>query len=491
MNGFETQARRLRYRALGAACHRNHIRELLLAHHEDDQAELMLMKVADMGKHLWSLQPMCASEVNVPECWGMHGIHESGLRDFQATVPVPKQDRDGWELRDTTTSTELPSETFGINCEEGGIKLYRPLMYFSKGRLEATCRKHGVDWVEDETNKDVTFTPRNTVRSLLQQHVLPEALDKASMLTLATKIAETTREYRTRVDNLIRDTKFLSLDLRSGRLSVRLPQRRLSSRGYPETLLNEKLSIARTKATLFLTRLLSIVTPLENIKLSNVQAVIDLVYPDILGPGIDTQINITSSLKFTVGGALLQRLKAPAAEVGLDHVAALMPTFDNEYIWVLTREPFRRSELPCLIISPGRQDSGAGPNRQALTFKQALTRSSYPAWELWDGRYWLRVFNYTDADLVVRPFRQGDLQMLKHQMLPAQFEDLKKQLRVAAPGETRWTLPVIAETTSLERPLVLPTLRYDLALVPSGLQWDIRYKYIDLRGMKDTSCIIR
>lgn len=86
LRNFETQARMLRYRALGIACRDRSIRSLLLAHHMDDQAESALMRIAQLSYRSRSVRPMAESVVNLPETWGIHGVHESGLREFQHVV---------------------------------------------------------------------------------------------------------------------------------------------------------------------------------------------------------------------------------------------------------------------------------------------------------------------------------------------------------------------------------------------------------------------
>ena len=494
LSNFETQARRLRYRALGIACRDMNIRHLLLAHHSDDQAESMLMKVAEKGEHIWSLRSIGDSEINIPECWGIHGVHESGLREFQARVLERALHSERAVARNDgqdTISMKPVAEGVGIQCEDGGVKLYRPLMHFSKRRLETTCRKHQVKWIEDETNQEVTRTPRNAVRSLLKDKRLPIALSKESLLALTKSLVNKIKGHQIRAETLLRRTKVLSLDLRSGRLLIRLPKRLRSYRNIPEAYLDRELSAARTRATVLLMRFVSSVTPLEHVKLPSLHAATKMMYPELLGSHAPSQDIDMPPPKLTLGGVLLQRIRAPIEPTEPEHGAHLVHNLDPDFVWSLTREPCRRSALPCITIPPAQQNPPPEPYLRSLALGKTDSRSSWSAWQLWDGRYWIRISNHTNADLIVRPFRENDLQVIKQETPPSHFRAFKEELRTAAPEAVRWTLPVIAETTHSERPLALPTLRYRAEPMPGDLQWEIRYKHIDLGKRRDESCIIR
>lgn len=490
-SSFETQARSLRYRALGAACRDRTIRHLLLAHHNDDHAESVLMKVAAAGEHIWSIRPMGDSELNIPDCWSCHGLHESGQREFQATLIEnalkKKNQYRGWQDVRPKLHSQLPD----LQCEDGGVKIYRPLMHFSKRELEETCRKHHVEWVEDETNQDVTMTQRNAIRSLLQNQRLPRALSKESLLGLAQKIAKKIKGYETHTETFLRRIQIISLDLRSGRLVVGLPRQSGSSKLTPEIYKKDRLSVLRTRATMLLTRLLSLVTPLNYVQQSKVHSVAEIVFPDLLGSDAETHRTVPPSLKFNIGGVLVQRIKAPAESSGDCIHSRSCFGLDRDFVWSFTREPYRRSISPHIIIPSFQQIGPPESNRQSRSHEAAAHTASGPSWQFWDGRYWIRVSNHTGADVIVRPLRKSDLHSIHNTVSPSQFKEFTGELRMAAPHDARWTLPVIAETGGLERPLALPTLHCKLDLTPVGLLWEIRYKYIHLEHAIDTSSIIR
>jgi len=92
-------ARRARYRLMSDWCARKRVLHLMLAHHLDDQAETLLLRLA----------------------------RGSGLDGLAAMAPI---------------------------SEQGALRLLRPLLGLSKARLEATLAARGISWIEDPTNRD-------------------------------------------------------------------------------------------------------------------------------------------------------------------------------------------------------------------------------------------------------------------------------------------------------------------------------------------------
>ncbi|MEE2777208.1 MAG: tRNA lysidine(34) synthetase TilS [Acidobacteriota bacterium] len=103
-NGLEASLRRLRYRFLSDARHRHGSRFVATAHHRDDQAETVLLRMQ----------------------FGSGPLGLAGIRD-----------RDGQTLR--------------------------PLLPFTRLELMQAAREVGLTWVEDPTNRDLT-RPRNRLR---------------------------------------------------------------------------------------------------------------------------------------------------------------------------------------------------------------------------------------------------------------------------------------------------------------------------------------
>ena len=117
----EAQARRARYQAFDALLGAGDL--LLLAHHQDDQAETVLMRLAQ-GR---------------------------GTTAMPRTRPLP-----------------------------GGATLLRPFLGTPKRALRAAAEDLGVDWLEDPSNADTAFD-----RSFLRHEVLPHLTERWPGLSVA------------------------------------------------------------------------------------------------------------------------------------------------------------------------------------------------------------------------------------------------------------------------------------------------------------------
>lgn len=122
-HGIEQAARIARYQALAAMCQRNGLGLLLTAHHQDDQAETLMLQL-------------------------MRGAGLPGL-----------------------SAMALMQEEHALLG--AGLVLARPLLDLSRAALEGYARQHGLSHIVDESNVDVSFR-RNALRQLvfplLQEH---------------------------------------------------------------------------------------------------------------------------------------------------------------------------------------------------------------------------------------------------------------------------------------------------------------------------------
>ncbi|PWC52184.1 cell cycle protein [Azospirillum sp. TSA6c] len=100
--GVQAAARTARHRLLGAACAEAGILHLALAHHRDDQAETVLLRLA----------------------------RGSGIDGLAGMAPVRA---------------------------DGAVRVIRPLLRVSHDRLLATCHAEGLDWIEDPSNRNPRF----------------------------------------------------------------------------------------------------------------------------------------------------------------------------------------------------------------------------------------------------------------------------------------------------------------------------------------------
>lgn len=111
-SNLQAAARRARYGLLMGWCARNGVLHLATAHHRDDQAETLLLRL-ERGSGLDGLAAMAV------------------LRELAA------------------------------------LRLLRPLLAESKARLEATLRARGLGWIEDPSNENLLFA-RIRLRGLLE-----------------------------------------------------------------------------------------------------------------------------------------------------------------------------------------------------------------------------------------------------------------------------------------------------------------------------------
>jgi tRNA(Ile)-lysidine synthase len=121
---LQARAREARYRLMAKWCATHGVLHLLLAHHRDDQAETLLLRLG----------------------------RGSGVDGLAAMAPVA-------ELRD--------------------VRLLRPLLAFPRNRLEATLRRLNQAWIDDPSNHNVRFARvrlRALAPALAEEGMTPERL---------------------------------------------------------------------------------------------------------------------------------------------------------------------------------------------------------------------------------------------------------------------------------------------------------------------------
>lgn len=475
---FETQARRLRYQALGYACREISSRWLLLAHHDDDQAETVLMRLASGHKGL-GLQGM-PLKAHIPECWGVHGVSQSGNKDEIALRLHKVKEKDPSSPKAAFLMQALAGPD---NFEKGGVKIMRPLLGLSKARLIETCRSRGLDWEEDKTNQETWRTPRNSIRALLRSAKLPQALQKDSMLQLAKQTSDLYGMASATAKRINACCEILLFDVRCGGFVVRLPisvlkpnlalERRAAWPSYKQN--------ARLSAMLLLQTFVQHVTPYEVVSLQSLGHAVLSIFPN-LNDGDTLADRVLQPTNFTAGGVQFQRLHCPLAtpRSELDpSISGLWEDLDPVYVWSFTRQPFSQAPLSLVVQPPAKSESSV-----------ADISPSWSSWQLWDGRYWIRIFNRCRQPLVVRSFQPSDLKYLQSILSRQRYKDFHHFLHLAAPGKVRWTLLAIAEIEDDSLPMgrlcALPTLgqaaSFDThnASGTNKVEWQVRYKSVDL-----------
>lgn len=127
----EARARAARYEALSELCEEYQIKDLLLAHHQNDQAETILLQL-------------------------LRGAGVAGL----SAMP---------------SNRVLKSNQYQVN-------VLRPLLDHSRSELEAYAKKHRLKWIEDPSNRDMSYR-RNAIRKKVIPQLMqiqPEALSNIS-----------------------------------------------------------------------------------------------------------------------------------------------------------------------------------------------------------------------------------------------------------------------------------------------------------------------
>lgn len=433
----ESVARRLRYRAMGRECRARDITNLLFAHHADDQAETVLMRLANnyLGKGLAGMQ----REAHIPECEDLYGVHNSGTpRALRSETVMPEK---------------KPALDSNMLIEGGGITVVRPLLSFTKDMLIATCEEANVQWVEDHTNKDRSLTLRNTVRHLHEADLLPVALRRPNLCAIAARTSERVVHLEARVDEIFHNFD-ITFDPRSGHAVCRITRQNAIE-------INALPDCDRVKAEL-LRKLLLIVAPKHNVDLSTLEAA-SSSFLDINEDNVQLDI-----APIAVAGATAVRLKDVDGAITYELRRTLPPRNKASQLEVEISLSVRQSE----------------PD---------VNQVSWSEWSVWDERYWIRIGSTAEdhaqaLSVVVRLLTPEDINTLR-QELPSKASTLHGQL-ASIKGHLRKTLPAILQVSpdGQSRIVALPTLNWSRDMWfpadekqqrPGARYYDIRYKHID------------
>lgn len=427
---FETHARKQRYRLLGKACRDLGIGSLLLAHHEDDQAETVLMRL--MHGHRKNGLTGMESDAGFPECRGMYGIHESGGGQAELALFYPNN---------FLKNLPLPPQ---LSTESGGLRLHRPMLSFPKSRLIATCQAENMEWFEDATNKDPTLTARNAIRHIYNSHTMPAALSKPAILSLAGKARKESTKQQEIIDLYLSQCKILDFQTRSGLIRVQFPTLEL-----PTALSQVEKEIIGAK---IVRHILMLVTPLEKIPINSLSVTTKRLFPELYP---DT--NIKKQHAFSV------------AYVDIRHGKEDTCVQKPEYL--ISRAPYHRISCPSHTFLP--------------SLKTAETQETpWSEWILFDGRYWIRIKNHTANPIKVRSFLPTDSRSFDGNLSP----DSSTKLTHFSPVRTaRLTLPCLVlqegssnegDTDKKETVLAIPSFDVGIQDVEKFVEYEIKYKKI-------------
>jgi tRNA(Ile)-lysidine synthase len=471
LSDFETLARRYRYQALGKACRDENLESLILAHHADDQVETVLMRLLAGHKGI-GLRGMKRS-TQIPECYGIHGVHRSGLldaavqplgleddvqvkasavQDHQILLDPPDLLDPSPHQKDSHSQQSSPHSTI-MEVERGGVRVGRPLLPWTKDNLVATCQKYSIPWFEDLTNADPTLTMRNAIRHVYSSYSLPKALNKERLLLLAKK-------RMIHEDSIVHDLAekrfwVVRLEPRAGTITVRFARRK-----------HELSKMSRDQSSLLLRCLWGHVSPNEHLMVRGFYSASRIVFPYLYNSPDSSSESPTKKVSSVANVRYERRAGTISDEPWKDLKCKESDSLILEdHEWFVTRQPHVRnvSLQPLLQIPP-------------------LSSQNYEApFCLYDGRYWIQVKNFTSTTLHVRPFREEDLKVLRSNLEDDEKKKLNDLLKTLAPGHVRWTLPAIVEncTPDGERVVALPSLDIVISGAKELMSYKIRYKELD------------
>lgn len=542
-SNLESLARRARYRKLAAACIHRKIVSILLAHHEDDQYEGVLMRMVAGHRNRGLIGMRKANPI--PECEGLYGASESGwLDDQKSRNPIYRSILNKIERRslrdelrstveqlgprsedeqadpidlqpdlqlDSLASADLkprpqprPSELGYLPMEDGGCTIYRPLLEFSKDRLIATCLENNIPWWEDHTNSDPTLTRRNAIRHMYRSCELPRALQKPSILAISKSVQRRAEAHDAEARRLLQRCVMHEFHSNVGALTVQLPDlASLRSRRHSKTEQRQShwRVWKRHVAAIVIQRIIAIVSPeTQPPPVVNLMPTVYRLFPSLAEPSGRTP----PPKSFNIGGVNFTLVEEPPQTA-----AASVPTHHPQ-AWYVSRQPYVSTDpLPCWRVPYWSKEAG----KSGLSDNWEW--SGWMQWKFWDGRFWARLSHRLPYRVVVMPFMAEHAKEFRDSLPPADRKRLARVLGKHAPGKVRYTLPAIYSEEHLDlrdvrprrgyplpehevgtgrkdcritphpfdlskmRLLALPTLDIQLPELNEWLSYEIRYKKVD------------
>ncbi|KAI1412445.1 adenine nucleotide alpha hydrolases-like protein [Hypoxylon sp. FL1857] len=488
---FESVARTLRYQKLGSYCAYRNIASLLLAHHEDDQYETVLMRLLQ-GHGSRGLRGMRKAR-DIPECWGLFGADGSGYVDdqmreypFYKTTPskgkrkhmrrelksnirhlvagIESNEHSTAELSGGDLDDPYQSKRavpFNIDIEDGGVTVYRPLLEFSKDRLIATCLENNVPWWEDATNKDPTLTIRNAVRHLYKGYTLPKALQKPSIIALSKRSERRVQAQEDAANRLLSRTIIHDLEVHAGTATVQFPKLlpRLARRDSRSPLRRRaRLLKQREIAAIFMRKILELVSPESQPPfLPTLENHVSRLFPSLAL--LEEAAAANPPKAFSVSGVFLIPIMPNTGSTSIPEKTANKQQQLQQLSWYLSRTPYP-SHRPLPRVRTTYWATERDHNNVWMM-------SPRMPWALWDGRYWIHIEHRLPYRLIVQPFLLEHGKSFRELLTPDDRDLLAAFLKKYAPGKVRYTLPAIYLEEHLDLDNVVPRPSY-----PNPIYWD-------------------
>ncbi|KAK5658620.1 hypothetical protein OQA88_2013 [Cercophora sp. LCS_1] len=455
----ETVARELRYRAFGRVLGQVNVVSLFLGHHEDDQYETILMRLAT-GRHYYGLQGISPA-TDIPECESIHGAWRSGFVDDQMKENPYwnlRPHRHEWKsvrfsLRDSFDATMLHDGQDGgiseqelrsmdeykkgtripqlapMEIEDGGVMVYRPLLQFSKDRLIQTCLENDIPWWEDKTNADPTMTMRNAIRHLYKNHQLPVALQKPSILRLGERCRQRIAAEQAEADRLLDHVLIEDFEPAVGTAMIQarqfkfptVPRGRWSS---PERLRRRREHYRRIAAYMML-RILSLTSPKRVLPpVFNLDGHAMGLFPSLADPGDASA-------------------KGPPKAFSVEDVHFMPIVNKSPLRWLVARAP--------ITLTGARGEAKPIVNFTRLPFDNRYKKTpsrwkdtGWRPWQLFDQRYWIRIKTRLPFDIMVMMLEEGHMKAFKNALPDDGTRDVfSATLSRYAPKKVRYSLPAL------------------------------------------------
>ncbi len=338
----------------------------------------------------------------IPECHGIYGVDHGGGELLHNAYGFLSMGHDGDHM----------------SIESGGVRVYRPLLSFSKQELRKTCEENEMPWFEDHTNIDPTITMRNAIRHIYAHHKLPVALQKPALLSMLDRLRLQREEAQRRKGKM-----WSACKIRPMEFDKRFPRLYLAI---------ERLSIAEIQDKQTTTLLLEVlrdrvqmVSGQQTIDLQGLLPVLRTIFPQLNKDGRSS----TPPRAFTKAGMQFE----PCSYTRHD---------GQQAGWILTPQKAYRGREPCLDIPPLPQPQ-AGKTPFPHTHKQSDIDDAIAydpeKWHLYDGRWWVTFANHSNVNLQLRPFISlPKTDPITHKENKELVRKLKEKIEVLNEDKSKW-----------------------------------------------------
>lgn len=461
---FEMMARHGRYQLIARAAISEQIQHLFLGHHLDDQIETVMMRLVRNTSFSFLAVKGMTETSKIPCCENIRGANES--LDFATIEEHLLEGQAPRQYSRSGSSATNHGRPVGISESHGGLQLHRPLLEFSKSQLIDTCQQHNIQYVSDRTNFDPTLTMRNAVRYMRANYNLPRAMQATSMLGLMNSAQHRSQSLESRANKVASCFEVIEFDLRVGSMIIQLP------RDFARVCENDVEAMSHA-----LSAITSVISPQPRDET-----------PTLIPQARCLEfISILSSIpvikrvrKSTVTRETLERSTLQIQQTQIQQLVSTLSMKAGQSRWRLSRPTMRDDEIKAAEqeFEPQLEDHGVN------------LFGTWSKWLLWDHRYWIRVRSQIATDfrhIAIRNFRREDMHRISKGF--PNWKHFKSMLAEVAPGNMRWTLPVL---TFADEVSVFPTLNVRVQDSANGwgeggdlpahlpiLEWEVCYKVID------------